>query len=114
MHPGNAREKPLASLDGRRDLPSSQENHDECHLHCRARTHSVEQKQDHRPKNTAQNMTFYGTHSNRCSKASMVYKKTKNMRAVQIFLVQTKMDITVRYPGSKVDDSLDLAEQLDI
>ena len=44
----------------------------------------------------------------------MVYKKTKNMRAVQIFLVQTKMDITVRYPGSKVDDSLDLAEQLDI
>jgi site-specific recombinase XerC len=44
----------------------------------------------------------------------MIYKKTKNLRAVQILLGHTKLESTVRYLGIEVDDALDLAEQLDI
>ncbi|HQR98227.1 MULTISPECIES: tyrosine-type recombinase/integrase [Comamonadaceae] len=58
--------------------------------------------------------TAYGTHSMRRSKASMIYKKTKNLRAVQILLGHTKLESTVRYLGIEVDDALDLAEQLDV
>jgi site-specific recombinase XerC len=50
----------------------------------------------------------------RRSKASMIYKKTKNLRAVQILLGHTKLESTVRYLGIEVDDALDLAEQLDL
>lgn len=50
----------------------------------------------------------------RRSKASLIYKKTKNLRAVQILLGHTKLESTVRYLGIEVDDALDLAEQLDI
>jgi site-specific recombinase XerC len=50
----------------------------------------------------------------RRSKASMIYKKTKNLRAVQILLGHTKLESTVRYLGIEVEDALDLAEQLDI
>jgi site-specific recombinase XerC len=56
----------------------------------------------------------YGTHSMRRSKASMIYKKTKNLRAVQILLGHTKLESTVRYLGIEVDDALELAEQLDV
>jgi site-specific recombinase XerC len=58
--------------------------------------------------------TAYGTHSMRRSKASMIYKKTKNLRAVQILLGHTKLESTVRYLGIEVDDALELAEQLDV
>lgn len=58
--------------------------------------------------------TEYGTHSMRRSKASMTYKKTKNLRAVQILLGHTKLESTVRYLGIEVDDALDLAEQIDV
>lgn len=58
--------------------------------------------------------TAYGTHSMRRSKASTIYKKTKNLRAVQILLGHTKLESTVRYLGIEVDDALDLAERLDI
>jgi integrase len=58
--------------------------------------------------------TEYGTHSMRRSKASMIYKKTKNLRAVQILLGHTKLESTVRYLGIEVDDALDLAEQLEV
>lgn len=50
----------------------------------------------------------------RRSKASMIYKKTKNLRVVQILLGHTKLKSTVRYLGIKVDDALDLAEQLEV
>jgi integrase len=56
----------------------------------------------------------YGTHSMRRSKASMIYKKTKNLRAVQILLGHTKLESTVRYLGIEVDDALEIAEQLDV
>lgn len=58
--------------------------------------------------------TAFGTHSMRRSKASMIYKKTKNLRAVQILLGHTKLESTVRYLGIEVDDALDLAEQLEV
>jgi site-specific recombinase XerC len=56
----------------------------------------------------------YGTHSMRRSKASMIYKKTKNLRAVQILLGHTKLESTVRYFGIEVDEELDLAERLEV
>jgi site-specific recombinase XerC len=56
----------------------------------------------------------YGTHSMRRSKASMIYKKTKNLRAVQILLGHTKLESTVRYLGIEVDEELDLAERLEV
>lgn len=50
----------------------------------------------------------------RRSKASLIYKKTKNLRAVQILLGHSKLESTVRYLGIEVDDALDIAEQLDV
>lgn len=44
----------------------------------------------------------------------MIYKKTKNLRAVQILLGHTKLESTVRYLGIEVDDALDIAEQVDV
>ena len=56
----------------------------------------------------------YGTHSMRRTKASLIYKRTKNLRAVQLLLGHTKLESTVRYLGVEVDDALELAEQTDI
>jgi len=56
----------------------------------------------------------YGTHSMRRSKASLIYKKTKNLRAVQILLGHSKLESTVRYLGIEVDDALEIAEQIDV
>lgn len=59
-------------------------------------------------------VTSYGTHSMRRTKASLIYKKTKNLRAVQILLGHTKLESTVRYLGIEVDDALELSEAIDI
>ena len=56
----------------------------------------------------------YGTHSLRRTKASLIYKKTGNLRAVQILLGHTKIESTVRYLGVDVEDALNLAEGTDI
>jgi integrase len=56
----------------------------------------------------------YGTHSMRRTKASIMYKETKNLRAIQILLGHTKIDTTVRYLGVEVDDALELAEKIDV
>ncbi|MEW6406067.1 MAG: tyrosine-type recombinase/integrase, partial [Chloroflexota bacterium] len=53
----------------------------------------------------------YGTHSMRRTKASLIYRRTKNLRAVQILLGHTKLESTVRYLGIEVEDALELAEQ---
>jgi len=58
--------------------------------------------------------TAYGTHTMRRTKASLIYKRTKNIRAVQILLGHTKLESTVRYLGIEVDDALELAEQTEI
>ena len=56
----------------------------------------------------------YGTHALRRTKASLIYKKTKNLRAVQLLLGHTKLESTVRYLGIEVDDALEMAEQTEI
>jgi site-specific recombinase XerD len=56
----------------------------------------------------------YGTHSLRRTKASLIYRHTKNLRAVQILLGHTKLESTVRYLGIDVDDALEIAEQTEI
>jgi len=53
----------------------------------------------------------YGTHTMRRTKASLIYRRTKNLRAVQLLLGHTKLESTVRYPGIEVDDALEMAEQ---
>ena len=55
----------------------------------------------------------YGTHSMRRTKASLVYRRTKNLRAVQLLLGHTKLESTVRYLGIEVEDALEMAEQTD-
>ena len=55
----------------------------------------------------------YGTHSMRRTKASLIYKRTKNLRAIQLLLGHTKLESTVRYLGIEVDDALEMAEQTD-
>ena len=55
----------------------------------------------------------YGSHTMRRTKASLIYKKTKNIRAVQLLLGHTKLESTVRYLGIDVDDALELSEQID-
>jgi site-specific recombinase XerC len=55
-----------------------------------------------------------GTHSMRCTKAALIYRKTGNLRAVQLLLVHTKVDSTVRYFGVEFEDALSIAEKNDI
>ena len=56
----------------------------------------------------------YGTHSIRRTKASLIYRRTKNLRAVQLLLGNTKLESTVRYLGIEVDDALEMAEQTEV
>ncbi len=56
----------------------------------------------------------YGTHSLRRTKASLIYKRTGNLRAVQLLLGHTKIESTVRYLGIEADDALAISEQTEI
>ena len=56
----------------------------------------------------------YGTHTMRRTKATLIYRRTKNLRAVQILLGHTKLESTVRYLGIEVDDALEIAEQTEV
>ncbi len=56
----------------------------------------------------------YGTHSLRRTKATLIYKRTKNLRAVQLLLGHRKLESTVRYLGIEVEDALEIAEQTEI
>ena len=56
----------------------------------------------------------FGTHSLRRTKAVLIYRRTGNLRAVQILLGHTKIESTVRYLGIEVDDALAIAEQVDV
>lgn len=56
----------------------------------------------------------YGTHSMRTTKATLIYRRTKNLRSVQLLLGPSKLETTVRYLGMKVDDTLEISEQMDI
>src|SRR5215470_16573591 len=56
----------------------------------------------------------YGTHSIRRTKPTLIYRRTKNLRAVQLLLGHTKLESTVRYLGIEVDDALEIAEQTEV
>jgi integrase len=56
----------------------------------------------------------YGTHSLRRTKAALIYKKTGNLRAVQLLLGHTKIESTVRYLGIEVDDALRISEEVEL
>ena len=58
--------------------------------------------------------SLFGTHSIRRTKATLIYRRTGNLRAVQLLLGHTKIESTVRYLGVEVDDALTIAEQVDI
>ena len=58
--------------------------------------------------------SLFGTHSLRRTKATLIYRRTGNLRAVQLLLGHTKIESTVRYLGVEVDDALDIAEQVDV
>lgn len=57
---------------------------------------------------------MYGTHTLRRTKASLIYRRTQNLRAVQLLLGHTKLESTVRYLGIEVDDALEMAEQTEV
>ena len=56
----------------------------------------------------------YGTHSMRRTKVAQIYRKTGNLRAIQLLLGHTKIESTVRYLGIEVDDALNLSEQVEL
>jgi integrase len=56
----------------------------------------------------------YGTHTLRRTKATLIYQRTRNLRAVQLLLGHTKLESTVRYLGIEVDDALEIAEQTEV
>src|SRR5215470_11458206 len=57
---------------------------------------------------------LFGTHSLRRTKATLIYRRTGNLRAVQLLLGHTRIESTVRYLGIEVDDALSIAEQVDL
>ena len=60
------------------------------------------------------NRACYGTHTLRRTKATLIYRRTKNLRAVQLLLGHSKLESTVRYLGIEVDDALEMAEQTEV
>lgn len=56
----------------------------------------------------------YGTHSLRRTKATLIYRRTKNLRAIQLLLGHSKMESTVRYLGIEIEDALAISEQVEL
>ena len=84
--------------------------HDSLHLSTRQYARIVESW----VREIGLNPAAYGTHTLRRTKASLIYRRTKNLRAVQLLLGHTKLESTVRYLGIEVDDALEMAEQTEV
>jgi len=56
----------------------------------------------------------FGTHSLRRTKATLIYRRTKNLRPVQLLLGHRKLESTVRYLGVEVEDALEISEQTEV
>ena len=56
----------------------------------------------------------FATHSMRCTKVTLIYRRTGNLRAAQLLLGHTRIESTVRYLGVEVDDALEIAEKIDV
>lgn len=61
-----------------------------------------------------QNSELYGTHSLRRTKATLIYRRTKDIRAIQILLGHVKLDNTVRYLGVEIEDALRISESIEM
>ena len=55
----------------------------------------------------------YATHSMRRTTATLIYRRTGNLRAVQLLLGHTKIESTVRYLGVEINDALDISEKIE-
>ena len=66
------------------------------------------------PRGAVLDPSSYGTHSLRRTKATLIYRRTGNLRAVQLLLGHREIESTVRYLGIEVDDALAIAEQVDV
>ena len=84
--------------------------HDSPHLSTRQYARIVE----HWVKLIGLDPSAYGTHTMRRTKATLVYRRTKNLRAVQLLLGHTKLESTVRYLGIEVEDALEISAQTEI
>ena len=84
--------------------------HDSPHLSTRQYARIVE----HWVKLIGLDPSAYGTHTMRRTKATLVYRRTKNLRAVQLLLGHSKLESTVRYLGIEVEDALEISEQTEI
>jgi len=89
-------------------VPSRLETHE--HISTRQYARIVHQWVESAGLDTA----AYGTHSMRRMKAAQIYKKTGNLRAVQLLLGHTKLESTVRYLGIEIDDALSISEQVEL
>jgi len=58
--------------------------------------------------------TAYGTHTMRRTKATLIYRPTKNLSTVQLLLGHPELEVTVRYLGIEVDDALEISEQTEV
>ena len=56
----------------------------------------------------------FGTHSLRRTKATLIYRRTGNLRDVQLLLGHTKTESTVRYLGIEIGDAIEIAEKIDV
>jgi integrase len=56
----------------------------------------------------------FGTHSLRRTKATLIYRRTGNLRAVQLLLGHSKIESTVRYLGIEIDDAIEIAQKIDV
>ena len=84
--------------------------HESLHLSMRQYTRMVDSWVDE----IGLDPTAYGTHSLRRTKAALIYRRTKNLRAVQLLLGHSKIESTIRYLGIEVDDALEMAEQTEV
>jgi hypothetical protein len=55
-----------------------------------------------------------GMHTMHPTKTTLIYRRTKNLRAVPLLLAQTKLESTVRHPGTEVDDAFEMAERTEV
>ena len=69
---------------------------------------------DRRVASIGLDSSTYGAHTMRRTKATLIYRRTKNLREVQLLLGHTKLESTVRYLGIEVDDALEIAEQTEV
>lgn len=98
------------AVDGRVRTPLAWAFHERLHIPTRQYARLVREC----VKSIGLEPSSFGTHSIRRTNVSQIYKKTGNLRAVQLLLGHTKMDSTVRYLGVELEDALAISEAVEI